>query len=100
VTLSKNPGSVVFPGEQYRFVKFLPQELFTYTDTSELPEGLSVIGWDTPTQEEITINYSFLITYGSGSFINQITFTLEQTFYWDFRPGWENLQQLVAISET
>jgi hypothetical protein len=102
VTLSKAAGVLIFPGEQYRFVKFETQESFTYQDLSSIEEGLSVIGWDTPTQEEVTANYSFLISYTipPSVTVEETTVALEQTFYWDFEPGWQNLQQLVSESDS
>jgi hypothetical protein len=102
VTLYRNPASLVFPGEQYRFVNFNSQEEFTFTDLTSLPEGLSVIGWDTPAQEEITGSYTFTITYDiPAQFItNQTTIvTLSQDFIWDFAPGFAKLQQQVTNSE-
>jgi hypothetical protein len=103
VTLSKNPSELIFPGEQYRFVRFETQELFTYVDISNLPSGLSIIGWDTPTQEEITATYVFTITYDvplSGLTGQTEIYTLVQDLYWDFEPGWIKLQQQVSNSET
>lgn len=102
VTLSKKPGTAIFPGEQYRFVRFETQELFTYEDLSDLPGGLSVIGWDTPSIEQVTATYTFTITYDVplSSLTNQTkTYTLNQDLYWDFEPGWVKLQQQVVNSE-
>lgn len=102
VTLSKNLNALIFPGEQYRFVNFETQELFTYEDISSLPSGLSVIGWDTPSEEVIIANYSFEIIYDvplSGLTNQTEIFTLNQELHWDFEPGWIKLQQLVSNSE-
>lgn len=102
VRLSKAAGKSVFPGEQYRLVRFETQENFVYEDVSDIEEGLSVVGWDTPSQEEVNPTYSFLISYtiplqGTSG---QTTFTLDQTLYWNFAPGWATLQQLVANSSS
>lgn len=102
VTLYKNPASLVFPGEQYRFVNFDSQEEFTFTDLTNLPAGLSVIGWDTPTQEEVTGTHVFTIMYNiptSNIFNQTTTMTLNQDFIWDFAPGFAKLQQQVSNSE-
>lgn len=102
VSLYKNPALLVFPGEQYRFVKFSTQEEFVYEDLSSLPEGLSIIGWDTPSQEEITGSYTFTISYDipAQSITNQTaTLFLNQDFIWDFAPGFAKLQQQVTNSE-
>lgn len=102
VTLYRNPASAVFPGEQYRFVNFDSQEEFTFTDLTNLPDGLSIIAWDTPSQEEITGAYVFTITYDipTQSITNQTTtFSLSQDFIWDFAPGFAKLQQQVTNSE-
>jgi len=103
VTLSKNPNELVFTGEQYRFVRFETQEVFTYEDLNNLPGGLSVIGWDTPIQEQITAIYVFTITYNiplSGLIGQTQTYTLDQDLYWDFEPGWIKLQQQISNSSS
>lgn len=102
VRMSKATGENIFPGEKYRFVRFETQELFEYEDVSSIEDGLSVIGWDTPSQEEVNPTYSFLISYtvpqtqSSG----ETTFSLSQTLYWNFAPGWAKLQQLVQESDS
>lgn len=111
VTISKKPDETIFPGEQYRFVKFQTQELFTYIDVDNIQDGLSVIGWDTPTEEVVSTSYTFTITYdmiilGANSEVANTEFfdqtaiiTLGQELYWDYEPGWTKLLQLVASSE-
>lgn len=103
VTLYKNPALLVFPGEQYRFVNFSSQESFTFEDLTDLPEGLSVVGWDTPEDELITGTYTFTITYDIPlQFRTDETaaMTLSQDFIWDQVPGFAKLQQQVANSES
>ena len=102
VTLYKDPDRIVFPGEQYRFVDFETQEQYTLTDLTLVPANTSIIGWDTPSQEEITASYTFLITYDIPNQLitNQIKpVYLTQDLFWDFQPGFTKLQQQVANSE-
>ena len=102
VSMSKNPSELIFPGEGYRFVTFGSTEETTYTDLSELPEGLNVIAWDTPTIKQLTASYTFNIIYDipNQSLLDQTaTVLLTQDFFWDFVSGAAKLQQQVANSE-
>jgi hypothetical protein len=102
VSMSKNPAELIFPGEGYRFVTFGSTEETTYTDLSELPEGLNVVGWDTPPTKRLTATYTFDIMYDvpNQSLLGQTaTVTLAQDFFWDFVSGAAKLQQQVSNSE-
>ena len=102
VSMSKNPSELIFPGEGYRFVTFGSIIETTYIDLSELPEGLNVIAWDTPTIKQLTASYTFNIIYDipNQSLLDQTaTVLLTQDFFWDFVSGAAKLQQQVANSE-
>lgn len=102
VSMSKNPAELIFPGEGYRFVTFGSTTETTYIDLTNLPEGLNVIAWDTPSIKQLTATYTFDIMYDvpNQSLIDQTTtVTLTQDFFWDFASGAAKLQQQVANSE-
>lgn len=102
ISMSKNPAEFIFPVEGYRFVTFGSIVETTYTDLTDLPAGLNVIAWDTPTIKQLTASYTFSIIYNvpNQSLLNQTaTVTLTQDFFWDFVSGAAKLQQQVANSE-
>lgn len=102
ISMSKNPNELIFTEESYEFVTFGSTEKTIYTDLSELPEGLNVVGWNTPPIKRLTATYTFDIIYNvpNQSLVNQTaTVTLAQDFFWDFVFGAAKLQQQVANSE-
>lgn len=102
VSMSKNPAELIFPGEGYKFVTFGSTVETTYTDLTNLPEGLNVIAWNTPPIKQLTATYTFDIMYDipNQSLVDQTaTVTLTQDFFWDFTSGATKLQQQVANSE-
>jgi hypothetical protein len=102
VSMSKNPNELIFPGEGYQFVTFGSIEETTYTNLTNLPEGLNVVSWTTPPIKQLTATYTFDIMYDvpNQSLINQTaTVSLTQDFFWDFVSGAAKLQQQVANSE-
>lgn len=103
ITILKDPGQLIFEGEKYRFIRFETQETFEYENLNDIEEGLSIVGWDTPTEEVVIPLYEFTITYDIplDFLTDQVTtFTLEQELHWDYLPGWTNLQQQVSNSES
>jgi hypothetical protein len=102
VSMSKNPNELIFLGEGYKFVTFGSTVETTYTDLTNLPEGLNVVAWTTPPIKQLTATYTFNIIYNipNQSLLNQTTtVTLTQDFFWDFVSGAAKLQQQVANSE-
>lgn len=102
VTITKDPAQLVFPDEQYNFIRFETQEEFSYQNLDNIEQGLSIISWDTPTNEVITAYYEFVITYDVplDSLTNQTALVLlNQELYWDFAPGLAKMQEQVTNSE-
>lgn len=103
ITLYKAPGEGMFPGEKYRFIDFYNQTESEYENVSNLPPGLSVIGWDTPIHEEVTYDLAFAIEFdvpNQNIIAVADAYVLGFTLVWDFEEGWNILQQQVANSET
>ena len=103
MNISRNPAVDTFTGEKYRFVDFGSTDQIEYTSgevATANTDGLCVVGWDTPSEKVITINYNFTITYDTISATNQTeTLNLSQDLHWDFQDGFAELQQQVSNSE-
>jgi hypothetical protein len=105
IQIQKNSNEL-FPNESYEFAFFDSEfekttEVYTPGNANEAGQEASIFKWNTPTQETVSGEYTFEITFINSSTLLEevITKTYTQDLQWSQFPGALVLQNLVQESK-